>query len=111
MARELDYISPMLYPSHWTPGEYNVPNPNAQPYDIVLAALGDFQKQVHGTGARLVPWLQDFSLGYPYGEAEVRAQIDAARKLGVEEFLLWNPLVQYTDAALDDGAPLAPITD
>ena len=38
MARELDYISAMVYPSHWTPGEYNVPNPNAQPYDIVLAS-------------------------------------------------------------------------
>jgi hypothetical protein len=111
MARELDYISAMVYPSHWTPGEYNVPNPNAQPYDIVLASLADFQKQVHGTGARLVPWLQDFSLGYEYGFEEVRAQIDAAEQLGIEEFILWNPLVQYTDEVLEEHPPLAPIED
>jgi hypothetical protein len=111
MAREVDYISAMVYPSHWTPGEYNVPDPNAQPYDIVLAALADFQKQVHGTGARLVPWIQDFSLGYEYGPEEVRAQLDAAKVLGVTEWLLWNPAVRYNDEALAENPPLPPIED
>ena len=112
MARELDYVSAMLYPSHWTPGEYNVPNPNAQPREIVLAALADFKKQVHGTGARLVPWLQDFTLGYPtYGPEQVRAQIDAAHELGVDEWLLWNPSVQYSGEALEEHPPLPPIED
>jgi hypothetical protein len=100
MARELDFIAPMLYPSHWSPGEYGVENPNAQPYDIVYAALQEFQKDVRGTGARLVPWLQDFSLGYTYGREEVRAQMQAARELGVEEWILWNPEARYTDDAL-----------
>ncbi len=111
MARELDYVSAMLYPSHWTPGEYGVENPNAQPYDIVLAALADFQKQVHGTGARLVPWLQDFTLGYPYGPEQVRAQIDAAERLGVKEWLLWNAAVRYTDEALEERPLQPPIED
>ena len=53
----------MVYPSHWAPGEYGVADPNAQPYDIVQRSLEDFQKDVRGTGARVVPWLQDFSLG------------------------------------------------
>ena len=35
MARQVDYIAPLVYPSHWGPGEYNVSNPNAQPFDIV----------------------------------------------------------------------------
>ena len=45
---------------------------------------------------RFLPWLQDFTLyGVPYGEHEVRAQIDAAKELGIEGFLLWNPNVRY----------------
>jgi hypothetical protein len=93
MAHELDYVSPMVYPSHWGPGEYNVANPNAQPYDIVYRSLKDFERKVKGTGARVVPWLQDF---YEYGPTEVAAQIRAAKDAGADEFLLWDPEVTYT---------------
>lgn len=101
IARHVDYIAPMLYPSHWVAGEYNVKNPNKQPYDIVKAALADFQAKIAGTGVRLMPWVQDFSLGVPYGPAEVRAQIDAAASLGVPDFLVWNAGVTYTAGGLD----------
>ena len=104
MARESDYIAPMLYPSHWGPGEYNVANPESQPYEIVLRSLRDFRRQTRGTGARVVPWLQDFTLGVSYGEAEVRAQIEAARRAGIDEFILWDPTVTYTSEALDPNA-------
>jgi hypothetical protein len=109
LAREVDYIAPMLYPSHWSPDEYGVENPNAQPYDIVLASLGHFQRLVRGTGARLVPWLQDFSLGYAYGPDQVRAQIKAAEKAGIEEWILWNPLSRYTVDALQSHGRLPPV--
>jgi peptidoglycan/xylan/chitin deacetylase (PgdA/CDA1 family) len=105
MAREADYVSPMVYPSHWSPGEYNVPNPNGQPYAIVARSLRDFNRDTRNTGARIVPWLQDFTLGVSYGPAEVRAQIDAARRVGIREFLLWDPLVTYTSDALARNAP------
>jgi hypothetical protein len=104
MARQSDYVAPMVYPSHWGPGEYNVSNPNRQPYDIVLRSLRDFTKQTEGTGARVVPWLQDFTLGVSYGPAEVRAQIQAARRNGIDEFILWDPAVTYTSAALEANA-------
>jgi hypothetical protein len=109
MARNVDYIAPMLYPSHWGPGEYNVSYPNAEPYTIVRRSLRDFQRQVKGTGARVVPWLQDFSLGVTYGPAEVRAQIDAAADVGIREWLLWDPLVTYTTEALRKAPPRKPI--
>jgi hypothetical protein len=109
MARNVDYIAPMLYPSHWGPGEYNVSYPNAEPYTIVRRSLRDFQRQVKGTGARVVPWLQDFSLGVAYGPAEVRAQIDAAADVGIGEWLLWDPLVTYTTEALREASRLEPI--
>ena len=103
MSRHVDYLSPMLYPSHWSPGEYNVKNPNKQPYDIVKASLADFQAKMEGTGRYLMPWIQDFSLGQAYGPAEVRAQIDAAASLGVSDWLLWNANATYTAGALSPG--------
>lgn len=39
MCRSLDAISPMVYPSHYGPYNYNIPIPDAQPYDTVLAAM------------------------------------------------------------------------
>src|SRR5262249_25823592 len=82
MARQVDYIAPLVYPSHWGRGEYNVADPTAEPFAIVERSLFDFERDVSGTPARLVPWLQDFSLGgIVYGPAQVRAQITAARKI------------------------------
>jgi hypothetical protein len=106
IAREVDYVAPMLYPSHWGPQEYGVANPESEPYAIVRRSLVDFRRMIRGTGARVVPWLQDFSLGVQYGEREVRAQIEAASAAGIDEFLLWDPNVTYTGAALETDAAL-----
>ncbi len=105
MARQVDYIAPMVYPSHWGRGEYGVADPNGDPYEIVLRSLQDFRRDLAGSGARLVPWLQDFSLGRTYGPAEVQAQIRAARQVGAPEFLLWDAAVTYTADALTPDAP------
>ena len=81
-------------------GEYRVDHPNAQPYDIVHKSLADFQTKAAGSGVAFNLWVQDFSIGIPYGPAEVRAQIDAARDLGVDSWLLWNATVRYTPEAI-----------
>lgn len=39
MSRSLDAISPMIYPSHYGPYNYQIPVPDAQPYDTVLVAM------------------------------------------------------------------------
>jgi hypothetical protein len=101
MASTVDYVAPMVYPSHWGPGEYGVADPNSAPYDIAFRSLEDFQSQVAGTGATVMAWLQDFSLGVDYGPAEVRAQIQAAEDAGVLDFLLWDAAATYTRAALE----------
>src|SRR3546814_14286536 len=81
----------MLYPSHWVRGEYRVDHPNAQPYEIITKSLKDFQTKAAGSGVAFNLWVQDFSIGIPYGPAEVRAQIEAARDLGVDNRLrIWE---------------------
>lgn len=100
MAESADYIAPMVYPSHWGPGEYGVANPNRSPYPIVRRSLADFQRLVRGSDTQIMPWLQDFSLGVTYGPRQVSAQIRAARDAGTDSFLLWNAAARYTRSAL-----------
>lgn len=59
LCRSLDAISPMVYPSHYGPYNYNIPIPDAQPYDTVLAAMQASRKVLAGldpkTGLKVVP--------------------------------------------------------
>ena len=48
MSRSLDAISPMIYPSHYGPYNYQIPVPDAQPYDTVLAAMQASQMVLAG---------------------------------------------------------------
>jgi hypothetical protein len=106
LAPLVDYVSPMVYPSHWSAGEYGLANPNAQPAEIVGASLIDFRRLIDGSGAAIVPWLQDFSEGgIEYGDSEVRAQITASRLAGSSGFLLWNAGSAYHGGALDAQFP------
>ncbi len=102
LAEHTDYIAPMVYPSHWGPGEYDVASPIDEPYDIVAASLADFVALTEGQRARIIPWLQDFSIGgVTYDAEKVRAQIDATYDTGLEEWILWSPGVRYTTEAID----------
>lgn len=107
---EVDYVCPMVYPSHYGVGNYGFTNPNAHPYEIVKESLLDgIEKGAKvDSGAIIRPWLQDFSLGSPrYGAAEVRAQIQATYDAGLEEWILWNAGNRYTEGALLPAADKA----
>lgn len=108
VARGPDVLSPMVYPSHYAPGNLGLANPNSEPYETVKRALADAQRRLRYRYPDLVirPWLQDFSWGWPYGPAEVRAQIRAAYENGLDGWMLWNAANVYTEAALlPKGAP------
>ena len=100
LARHVDAVYPMVYPSHFNSGEYGLPDPSANPGQTVTDALLFFETAMRGSGARLVPWLQDFPLGRTYTAADLRAQVEAARSLDTRGFLLWNPVGVYTSTAL-----------
>jgi hypothetical protein len=106
----VDAVYPMTYPSHYTAGEYNIPDPNASPGPTVSHSLTDFQNQLSGGRAVIVPWLQDFSLGRTYSPADVAAQVAAARSHHTGGFMLWNAAGVYTPQALRSGPPV-PLPD
>src|SRR5690606_4291794 len=100
ISEHVDYVAPMVYPSHWGPGEYGVEDPESQPYDITARSLADFQALVEDGHAKVIPWLQAFSMSVPYGPAEIRAQIEAAADVGIDSFLLWTAACRYDERAL-----------
>ncbi len=100
ISKYVDAVYPMVYPSHYGPGEYGLEDPNGSPGPTVEWSLADFRRELRKSDAQLIPWLQDFSYGRTYGLADVRAQIDAARLMGAKGYLLWNPLGIYTPGAL-----------
>ncbi|HSM36054.1 MAG TPA: putative glycoside hydrolase [Longimicrobiales bacterium] len=103
MQTQVDVLLPMIYPSHYYAGSYGYANPNGNPYGIMRKALEAALSRAAGVegAARVRPWIQDFTLGEPrYGPAHVRAQIQAAYDLGIDEWMLWNPGNRYTAEAL-----------
>lgn len=100
LAAGSDYVYPMMYPSHYNPGEYRIKNPNASPFKVINRGLKDAMGKLGPDYARLRPYLQDFSLGWTYGPSEVRAQIMATRLNHLESWVLWNASNRYTWAAL-----------
>jgi hypothetical protein len=101
IARHVDYLAPMVYPSLFVNGEYRVPDPPRMPYDIVRRALDDFKAKTAGTGVHITPWLQDFSQVITYGDDQVRSQVRAAEDAGYTGWLLWNARVKYHTGKLD----------
>ncbi|MGH3104916.1 MAG: putative glycoside hydrolase [Gaiellaceae bacterium] len=100
ISRYLDAIYPMVYPSHYASGEYNLPDPNAAPGETVAHSLSDFNRELGGRRTVIIPWLQDFSYGRTYTLDDLKAQINAAAAARTGGFLLWNAAGIYTADAL-----------
>ena len=100
IAHNVDFVYPMMYPSHYYTGEYNLKNPNSQPYKVIDRGLKGALKRLGQDYSKLRPYLQDFNMGWHYGPHEVRAQIIAARRNMLESWVLWNAGNKYNWAAL-----------
>jgi hypothetical protein len=96
MTKWVDFVSPMVYPSHYGKGTYGIADPDKEPYKTVFHALNT--KRI--PKEKLRPWLQDFSLRHRYGKKEIREQIQACYDNGIGSWLLWNVRCAYTVAAL-----------
>lgn len=118
--RRFNWISPMVYPSHYPNGFDGYANPAEHPYDIVYKSLTRSHavtdplsaedaakvaaKEPFVPVATMRPWIQDFDLGADYTAPMVRAQMKASEDAGATGWLLWNARNVYTaDALLPEG--------
>ncbi|GKX28350.1 hypothetical protein SH1V18_08300 [Vallitalea longa] len=114
MARKLDVICPMVYPSHYGKGYFGIPrdkHSDLYPYETILGSMNasnDKYKELGETKAAVVrPWLQAFTAKYlgrgnykPYGGKEIREQIQGVYDAGLEEWILWHAGCSYTTDGL-----------
>ncbi|MDE6739273.1 MAG: putative glycoside hydrolase, partial [Lachnospiraceae bacterium] len=109
MAEHLDYICPMVYPSHYHNGAYGIAVPDADPYATICAAASSSAQQLGAVPgekcAHVRMWLQSFTAGWvsghiSYGPQQIREQIKGAYDAGYEEWILWNAAVNYQPDSL-----------
>lgn len=119
VGKDIDYISPMVYPSHYALGQivnkvkFDVPD--LDPYGVVYNSLikcRDRIAQTDGYKAGVRPYLQDFTATWlvskdkktkyyqVYGAEQVRQQIKAVYDAGYEEWILWDASNKYSEDAL-----------
>ena len=104
MAQHLDYICPMVYPSHYHNGSYGITVPDAEPYRTINAAASSSAEVLNAVPeenrAHVRMWLQSFTASWvpghiSYGPKQIREQIKGAYDAGYEEWILWNAAVNY----------------
>lgn len=125
-GKEIDYISPMIYPSHYANASHgmmgngvgqsingvNFTAPDLKPYEVVYNALLKTKNRitkVDGYKAKVRPYLQDFTASYiknkayyqTYGPEQVKQQKKAVYDAGFEEWILWDPSCTYTEEEFD----------
>ncbi|MDQ2084844.1 putative glycoside hydrolase [Herbivorax sp. ANBcel31] len=115
VGKELDYISPMIYPSHYALGQsingVVFPKPDLDPYGVVLNTLLKAQSRyedVEGHTPVIRPFLQDFTGSWigqgnyqSYGVEQAKQQIQAVYDAGYEEWLFWDPMNNYSVDAFE----------
>ena len=124
MANQLDYICPMIYPSHYSSGNFGLEHPDMEPYKTIFGALQKSGKVLldasradnHESRQAIVrPWLQDFTATYlgegnyiTYGATEVAEEVRAVQDAGYEEWMLWSAANKYHLEGLSaDGSSAA----
>jgi hypothetical protein len=101
LVEHLDYICPMVYPSHYADGFLDYPKPAEHPSEVVGYTLKEARGKMLKSNAKLRPWLQDFTLGgVAYDASRVRGQIETSESLGTSGWMLWNFDNVYTTGAL-----------
>ncbi len=93
-----DYVSPMVYPSHFGAGYEGFAKPATKPYEVIKFSMDSaVTKALNASSSpmKLRPWLQAFDLGAIYTPAMVRAQIKATYDAGLNSWLLWDATSVY----------------
>lgn len=110
MSKYLDYICPMIYPSHFGEGNFGIKYPDTEPFQIISKILAKSAEKLNELPedehhAIVRPWLQDFTATWidhhiKYGGDEIREQIEGVYSTGYQEWLLWNAGSNYSKDGL-----------
>ena len=125
MGKDIDSISPMLYPSHFANASYGINGngvgqvingilfaaPDLSPYEVVYNALVKTKNRLSGISgykAKIRPYLQAFTASYlssgyyqRYTAVQIRQQIKAVYDAGYSEWILWDPNNAYPADAFE----------
>ncbi len=116
MASLVDYMCPMIYPSHYAAGNFGLDMPDLHPYEAILGALKRSRSvlseaftgsEAYGSEAGVRPWLQAFTATWlgsgnyiKYDADAVRKEIQAVYDAGYDEWILWSASVSYDYSGL-----------
>ena len=89
IVETVDFISPMVYPSHYSKGSFGYQYPNNFPYEVVSAALNDGLKRGI-ENEKIRPFLQ----GFWHDSEDVQLTIKAAENKNLD-WIIWNNSSQY----------------
>ncbi len=107
LSVDCEFLSPMIYPSHYADGSMGLDHPDLYPYECIDGAMKASAKELKTvnprgdrTQASVRPWLQGFTASYlthyrKYGAEELKAQIKAVEDNGVDSWIIWNPACKY----------------
>ena len=111
-----DYVSPMVYPSHYAENFMGFSNPADYPYEVVSYSMATALakktaylnlKTAEGPAPKLAelrPWLQDFNMGAVYTAEMVKLEIQASKDALKDNFvgyMLWSPSNIYNKSAIE----------
>ena len=98
LARYLDVICPMIYPSHFGPGFEGRSRPGDDPEYFITEGTERFVALADGQ-ATIRPWLQAFPYRVTRFDGDyIDIQVQAARTAGGQGWCLWNPTCRYNVA-------------
>lgn len=94
-----DYASPMIYPSHFSPGEQGCAKPANCAYTIIHKSGEYAQPMFAGVKAKYRPWLQAFDWpGADYtspNSPKIPEQLQACAETGCYGWMMWDPANEY----------------
>jgi hypothetical protein len=99
ISQSVDVVLPMVYPSHYPRGSFQLDRPNAAPYDVIHISISRARERDEKLGIKgehVRPWLQAFSIGTPpYGPKEIEEQKRGVYDAGYDGWVLWEAGSRY----------------
>lgn len=101
-SKIVDFISPMIYPSHYPKNSMKIKSPDLSPYEIILKSMKYSNKYIQKSKTR--PWIQAFTASWlkkgnyqKYSKKQLLEQIEALHQNEIYSYCIWNPRGNYRE--------------